>query len=76
MILHKDLNVYPYKFVVMQEWSYRDMANRSTVADHLIRIFSDDVIIPTTNEAPYQVSGGPLSVNMWLFCVEWRTSEL
>jgi hypothetical protein len=31
-ISHKDLNFRPYKMVVVQELSARDMANRSTVA--------------------------------------------
>jgi uncharacterized protein YPO0396 len=48
-ILHKDLNFHPYKMVVAQELSDRDMANHSTVADRLIGIFSDDVIVLKTD---------------------------
>jgi hypothetical protein len=55
-ILHKDLNFNPYKMVV-QELRDRDMANRSTVAERLIGILSDDVIILTTDEAYFHLSG-------------------
>jgi hypothetical protein len=47
-ILHKDLNFHLYKMVAVQELSDRDMANRSTVAERLIGILSDDVIILMT----------------------------
>jgi hypothetical protein len=55
-ILHKDLNLHSYKMVVVQELSKHDMVNRSTVAEHLIRILSDDVII-LTDEAHFHLSG-------------------
>jgi hypothetical protein len=38
--------------VVVQE-----LSNRDTVAEGLIRIFSDDVIIPMTDEAHFYLSG-------------------
>jgi hypothetical protein len=40
-ILHKDLNFHLHKMVVLQELSDSDMASRSRVAEHLIRILSD-----------------------------------
>jgi hypothetical protein len=43
--------------MVMQELSDCDMANRSTVAEHLIRILSDDVINLMTDEAHFHLSG-------------------
>jgi hypothetical protein len=56
-ILHKDLNFHLYKMVVVMELSDRDMANRSTVAERLIGILSDDVIIIMRDEAHFQLSG-------------------
>jgi hypothetical protein len=43
--------------VVVQGLSVRDVANRSRVAERLIRILSDDVIILMTDEAHLQLSG-------------------
>jgi hypothetical protein len=43
--------------VVVQELSDRDIANRSTVAEHLVGILSDYVIISKTNEAHFHLSG-------------------
>jgi hypothetical protein len=43
--------------VVVQDLSDCDMANCSTVAEHLIGIFSDDVIILMTDEAHFPLSG-------------------
>jgi hypothetical protein len=41
-ILHKNLNFHPYNnMAVVQELSDRDMANRSTVAEHVIGILLD-----------------------------------
>jgi hypothetical protein len=44
-ILHKDLNFHLYKMVMVQELSNHDMANHSTVVEHMVRILFDDVII-------------------------------
>jgi hypothetical protein len=43
--------------VVVQELSDRDMANHSTVAERLIGILSDDVIILLTDETHFHLSG-------------------
>jgi hypothetical protein len=42
--------------VVVRGLSDRDVANRSTVAERLIRIMSDDVIL-VTDEAHFHLSG-------------------
>jgi hypothetical protein len=56
-ILHKDINFHPYKVVLVQELSDCDMANRSTLAEHLIRILSNNVIFLMTDEAHFHISG-------------------
>jgi hypothetical protein len=56
-ILHKVLNFHPYKMVVVQELSNCDIANHSMVAEHLIEILSNDVIILMTDEAHFHLSG-------------------
>jgi hypothetical protein len=56
-ILNKDLNFHPYKMVVVQESSDRDMANHSTVAESLFGTLSDDIIIFATDEAHFHLSG-------------------
>jgi hypothetical protein len=56
-ILHKDLNFHPYKMVVVQELRNHDMANRSIVAECLIRILYDDINILMTDEAHLHLSG-------------------
>jgi hypothetical protein len=43
--------------VVVQELSDRDLANCRTVAERLIGILSDDLIILMTYEAPFHLSG-------------------
>jgi hypothetical protein len=43
--------------VVVQELSDHDTENSSTVAEHLIGILSDDVIILMTDEAHFHLSG-------------------
>lgn len=43
--------------VVVQELSDHDMANFSTVAEHLIKILSKDVIILTTDEEYFHLPG-------------------
>jgi hypothetical protein len=48
-ILHKDLH--------FQELSDRDLANRSRVAERLIGILFDDVIVLMTDDAHFHVSG-------------------
>jgi hypothetical protein len=52
-----DLNFHLYKMVVVQELSDRDMAKCSTVAERLIRILSDDVVILMTDEAHFYLPG-------------------
>jgi hypothetical protein len=42
---------------VVQESSDRDMANRSAVAERLIGMLFDDVIILMTDEAHFHLSG-------------------
>jgi hypothetical protein len=42
--------------LVAQELSSHDMVNDSTVAEHFIRILSDDVII-LTDDAHFHLSG-------------------
>jgi hypothetical protein len=42
--------------VVVQDISDRDMANSNTVAQRLIRIMFDDVIILTADEAHFHLS--------------------
>jgi hypothetical protein len=56
-ILHKGLNFHPHPKVVVQELSDHDMAIRRMVAERLIRILSDDVIILMTVEAYFHLSG-------------------
>jgi hypothetical protein len=57
-MLHKDLNFQPFKMMVLvQELSDRAMANRSTVAERLIGILSDDVIFLMADEAQFHISG-------------------
>jgi hypothetical protein len=55
-ILQKDLNFHTYKMVMMQELSDCDMANCSLIAEHLIKILSD-VIILMIDEAHFHLSG-------------------
>jgi hypothetical protein len=54
-ILQKDKNFHSYKIVVVQELSVCDMANCSMVAERLIRILSDNVIILMTDEAHFHL---------------------
>jgi hypothetical protein len=72
--------------VVVQELSDRDMANRSTVADRLNGNLSDDVINLMTDETHriFTVGqrkihsssiNGLFIVHVWVFGVEWQTSE-
>jgi hypothetical protein len=74
--------------VVAQQLSDRDMTNRDTVAERLIGILSDDVIIRVTDEAhfhkqnfrywteenPQQLHQRPLP-SARVTGMEWRTSE-
>jgi hypothetical protein len=53
--------------VVVQQLSDRDMANRSTVAERLIGILSDDVIIIMIDEAHFH-----LSVPANIIFAHWR----
>jgi hypothetical protein len=57
--LHKDLNFHPCGMVVVQELSDCTMANHSTrtVAECLIGILLDDVIILMTDSAHFQLPG-------------------
>jgi hypothetical protein len=64
-ILHKELSFHSYKMAVVQELSNRDMANRSMVAECLIGILSDDVIIPVTDEIHFHLS---VCINKQNFC--------
>jgi hypothetical protein len=64
-ILRKDINFHPYKMEMVQEFSDRDMANYSTVAEHLIGILFNSVIILMTDEAHSHLSG---CVNKWNLC--------
>jgi hypothetical protein len=56
-ILKKDLNFHANKMVVVQELRDCDMANSSTIAERLIRILSDNVIILMTDEAHFHLPG-------------------
>jgi hypothetical protein len=56
-ILHKNLNFHLYKIVVVQNLSDHDMATHSMVAECLIGILSNDVIILMTDEAHFHSSG-------------------
>jgi hypothetical protein len=53
----RKLNFHPLKIVTVQELSDGDMANRSTVAEHLIGILSDDVIILMADKGHFHSSG-------------------
>jgi hypothetical protein len=55
-IFQKDLNFHPYKITVVQELIDRDMAIRTTAAELLIGILSDDIIILMTNETYFHLS--------------------
>jgi hypothetical protein len=50
---------------VVQGLRDRDMANSSTVAERLIGIFSDNIIILKTNEPQFRLSG---CINKQNFC--------
>ena len=59
-ILHKDLNFHPYKTVIVQELSDRDMANRRIYSEQLVEMLTDDGVISTvlmTHEAHFHLSG-------------------
>ena len=43
-ILHKDLNFHPYKIVIIQELSDRDMASRRISSEQLLEMLNDCVI--------------------------------
>jgi hypothetical protein len=64
-ILHKNLNFYLYKIVIVQKLSDRDMANRNTIAERLVGTLSDYVIILKTNEAHFHLPG---YINKQNFC--------
>jgi hypothetical protein len=74
-ILHKDINFHQYKVPAMQELSNRDMTNRSTTAEHLIGVFSDDVVILMADEAHFHLSGCVNKQKFRWTGVEWQTSE-
>jgi hypothetical protein len=50
--------------MVVQELSDRDMANRSTIAERLLGILCDDVIILMTDEAHFHLSGSVKKQNL------------
>jgi hypothetical protein len=58
-ILRVDINLNPCKMmvVVVRELSDRDMANCNKVAERLIRILFNDVIILKTDEGHFHLSG-------------------
>ena len=59
-ILHKDLNFHPYKTVIVQELSDRDMANGRISSEQLLEVLNDDGVINTflmTDEAHFHLSG-------------------
>ena len=59
-ILHRDLNLHPYEFAILQELSNRDMANRRISSEQLLEMLSDDGVINTvlmTDEAHFHLSG-------------------
>ena len=59
-ILHKYLNFHPYKTVIVQELSDRDLANRCISSEQLLKMLNDDAVINTilmTDEAHFHLSG-------------------
>jgi len=59
-VLHKDLNLHPYKIAIVQELSDCDMANRRIHSKQLLQMLNDDGVINTvlmTDEAHYHLSG-------------------
>jgi len=59
-ILHKDLNFHPYKTVIVQELSDRDMANPRIFSEQLLEMLNDNGVINTvlmTDEAHFHLSG-------------------
>jgi hypothetical protein len=56
-ISHKDIQFHPHKTLEVQELSDRDMTNRSTAAERLIKILPDDVIVLMADEAQFHLSG-------------------
>ena len=58
-ILYKDLNIHPYKIVIVQELSDRDMANCRISSEQLLEMLNDDGVINTvlmTYEAHFHLS--------------------
>ena len=59
-ILHKNLNLYPYKIAIFGELNYRDMANRRISSEQLLEMLNDDSVINTplmTDKAHFHLSG-------------------
>jgi hypothetical protein len=73
-ILHKGLNFHPYKMVVVRELSDLDMANRRAVAERLIGILRDDVIILMTDDAHFHLSGSVNKDNFHYWAEEKSTT--
>ena len=59
-ILHKDLNLNPYKITIVQELSDRNMANCRISSEQLLEMLNHDGVINTvlmTDEAHFHLSG-------------------
>ena len=59
-ILHKDLNLHPYKTAIVQELNDHDMANRRISSEQLLEILNDGGVINSllmTDEAHFHLSG-------------------
>jgi hypothetical protein len=54
-ILHKDLNLHPYKMVAEQETSDHHMTDHSTVEERLIGTLCDVAIVLTTDKAHFHL---------------------
>jgi hypothetical protein len=59
-ILHKHLGFHPYKILIVQQLSDRDMANHGISSEQLLEVLKDDGVIITalmTDEAHFHLSG-------------------
>jgi hypothetical protein len=72
-ILHKDLNFYPYKMVVVQALSDQDMINRKTVCEDILNALGNDDVnhVLMTDEANFHLYGYVNSQN----CRYWATEN-
>lgn len=52
-IIHKDLNVHPYKMMEVQHLSKRNKVNEATFCENFINFFTHDIVLLMCDEAHF-----------------------